>query len=258
MKGLAASLLAGVLALTNLLPQALDASDRSVVSVRVLRDVGEERGTAVLIGRDDRDDHAVLHFLTSSCLFRTPQAAKRPPIQTIELLLGDGLQPLRVERGDVFMPSGGCIDIAVFRVTAPATTAIVPQRVMYEPPPAGAAFLVSGHDAAGRAVEVGAHIRFRSTLLAIGDRDVSTLSGCVGGPAMLHGDQAVFGVVSECEPGRAPVIALLSAARRFIERYVPPQDAAPSPSSIRHFVPGQQRGRRASSRRTSSLAEIRQ
>ena len=209
-----------------------DAPAPSVVTVRVLRDVGEEHGTAVLIHRDDRGNNTVLHLLTSSGLFRTARGDQRPPARTIELLLYNGPR-LEVTRTDVFIPSGGCMDVAVFRVTAPAATTLVPQPIVYDPPPAGTPFLVSGYDPAGRAVEVGAHIRFRSTLLAIGDRDVSNLRGCIGAPAILEDRQGVFGVVSECEPHRAPVIALLSAARRFIERYVPPRVAAPSTSTAR-------------------------
>jgi hypothetical protein len=234
----AASLLAGALIITTiesrLAVSAQDTPDRSVLMLRVVRDIGEEHGTAVVIHRDDRGSNTVLHFLTSSCLFRTPQGEQRPPARTIELLLDEGQQPLEVKRGDVFMPSGSCIDIAVFRVTAPATIALVPQRIIYDPPPAGAAFLASGYDLAGRPTRVAAHIRFRSTLLAIGDRDLSSLRGCVGAAAVLQGGEGVFGVVSECDPNRAPVIALLSVARRFIEQYVPPRDA-PSTANTRLF-----------------------
>jgi hypothetical protein len=230
------SLLAGALAITSveshLAVAAPDTPERSVATVRVLRDIGEEHGTAVLIHRDDRGSDAVLHFLTSSCLFRTARGTDRPPARSIELVLHDG-QPLEIKRSDVFMPSGGFVDIAVFRVTSPATTALVPQPVMYDPPPAGAAFFVAGYDPTGRPTMVAAHIRFRSTLLALGDRDVSSLRGCVGAPAILEGGKGIFGLVSACEPHSSPVIALLSTARRFIERYVPPPDDAASTSTPR-------------------------
>jgi hypothetical protein len=231
-----ASLLAGALIIASiesrLAVSAQDTPDRSVLMLRVVRDVGEEYGTSVLIHRDDRGSNTVLHFLTSSCLFRTPQGEQRLPTRIIELLLDDGQQSLEVKRGDVFMPSGSCVDIAVFRVTAPATIALVPQRIIYDPPPAGAAFLASGYDLAGRPTRIAAHIRFRSTLLAIGDRDLSSLRGCVGAAAILQGGEGVFGVVSECGPNRSPVIALLSVARRFIEQYVLPPDA-PSTANTR-------------------------
>ena len=142
MRSLAPFFLAGALTITgvesHLAAAGQHLSDRSVLRLRVVRDVSEELGTAVLIHRDDRGSDTVLHFLTSSCLFRTPQGDQRPPARTIELLLDDGRHPLEVKRGDVFMPSGSCVDIAVVRITAPATTTLVPQRVVYDPPPAGA------------------------------------------------------------------------------------------------------------------------
>jgi hypothetical protein len=89
-----ASLLAGVLIITSiesrLAVSAQDTPGRSVLMLRVVRDIGEEHGTAVVIHRDDRGSDTVLHFLTSSCLFRTPQGDQRPPARIIELLLDDG------------------------------------------------------------------------------------------------------------------------------------------------------------------------
>jgi hypothetical protein len=236
MTSLTSLLLTGALALTGvgsaLSVTAADTVDSSVRMLRIIREGSEERGTAVLIHRDDRGSDAVLHFLTSSCLFKTAQGDQRPSARTIELLLDDGQRPVEITRGDVFMPGGGCLDIAIFCVTAPATIRLVPQRVIYDPPPAGAAFLVAGYDPAGRLTSVAAHIRFRSTLLAMGDRDVSTLHGCAGAAALLPGGEGVFGVVSECDPHRSVVISLLSLARSFIERHITPRREAATPTTV--------------------------
>jgi len=53
----------------------------------------------------------------------------------------------------------------------------------------------------------------------VGDRDASGLAGCVGAPAVS--DEGIYGVVGECDPNRAPVITLLSAAYSLITRQVP-------------------------------------
>ena len=191
---------------------------QSVVKLRLVRDTAEGQGTAVLIRQDLRGSETVLHFLTSSRLFRNTQGDERPAARTIEPLL-DGQDPLEVARANVLMASGGgCVDIAVFRVTTAVPTALVPRRVIYDAPHAGGGFLILGFDQAGGSAQVAAQIRFRSTLMAIADRDVSNLRGCVGAPAMVAAE-GVFGVVNECQPNRPPVISLLSTARHFIERY---------------------------------------
>jgi hypothetical protein len=223
MRFLTALLLAGALLVTNierpLAEPAQDTPDRSIVTLRLVREIAEEHGTAVLIRRDDHGSETVLHFLTSSHLFRTAQRDERPAAPRIELLL-DGRAPLEVTRGDVFLASGGgCVDIAVFRMTVRTPIALVPERVIYDAPHAGGAFFILGFDEVGARTKLAAQIRFRSTLLAIGDRDVSRLRGCVGAPAVVAPDEGVFGVINECQPDRPPVIGLLSAARHFIERY---------------------------------------
>jgi hypothetical protein len=48
---------------------------------------------------------------------------------------------------------------------------------------------------------------------------VSELAGCLGAPALY--DEHVFGIVTECEPGEPPVIALLAASRDFLARQIP-------------------------------------
>ena len=217
-----ASLLAGALLIAKIeLPladSAQDAPAQSVARLRLVGDGAEEHGTAVLIRHDLHGGETVLYFLTSSRLFRTAQGDARPAARTIEVLL-DGQAPLNVDRAGVFMASGGgCVDIAVFRVKTSVPTALVPQRVIYEAPHAGDGFFIPGFDQAGDPAHVAAQIRFRSTLMAIADRDVSSLHGCVGAPA-LNAAGGVFGVINECQPNRLPTISLLAAARHFIERY---------------------------------------
>jgi len=136
-----------------------------------------------------------------------------------------------VKHEDVFMPVGSCVDVAVIRVTTAATTNLrfVPRPVVYDPPSAGTDFLVSGYDHNGHPATLAARIRFRSTLLAIGDRDLSALWGCVGAPAISQ--ERVFGIVSQCSANRSPVISFLSMARGFIERNVPRPITDPRPIS---------------------------
>jgi hypothetical protein len=55
--------------------------------------------------------------------------------------------------------------------------------------------------------------------MAVSDRDVSGLAGCIGAPAMTAA--GVFGIVSQCEKERCAIVLLLSMARSFIKRTVP-------------------------------------
>jgi hypothetical protein len=204
-------------ATTSLAATEESPADGSVVRLRLVTDAGDVNGTGVVIYRETRGPDVVLSFLTSSRLFRGPDGEALPRAQPIRVWL-DAERMLDVGREDVFIPAGPVIDAVVFRATTAATT-LVARPISYETPTVGGVFLVAGHDRNGAPAMVAERIRFQSTLLAVGDRDASTLFGCLGAPAISqHG---VFGLVTECSPGRAPVIALFSMARSFIERRLP-------------------------------------
>jgi hypothetical protein len=192
------------------------ATDDAVFRLQVVTDGGDVAGTGTLIHREDRETSVVLYLVTSARLFKDPQGGPPPRIQVARVLLG-GEHTLDVSSDDIFVCTG-VIDVAVLRATSPTTT-LVPQPLFYDPPSPGDVFQISGYGRDGARAAVAERVRFRSTLLAVGDHDASPLVGCVGAPAISqHG---MFGIVSECKAGRAPLIALLSVARPFIERHVP-------------------------------------
>jgi len=198
-------------------------SEGSVLRLRVATGAGEVEGTCVLVHREDRGTDAVLYFLTSAHLLRGPEDESPSGTHAVRVRL-DNAQTLDVRRDDQFVPAGAFVDVALFRVTT-AATALVPRPLIYEAPSADEVFLISGYDQSGAPATVAERLRFQSTFRAVGDRDASALVGCVGAPAVSrHG---VFGIVSECDAGRSPVIALLSMARSFIDRHVPPKLAYP-------------------------------
>jgi hypothetical protein len=196
----------------------------------VVTDAGNTDGTCVLIHREDRGAESVLYFLTSSHLFRGPDD-ERPRQQTVRVQLDSG-RTLEIRRDGISIPAGSAIDVAVLR-TATAPTGAVPRLLNYEPPSIGEVFHISGYDRHGAPVAIAQHVRFRSTLLTVGDHDTSALAGCVGAPAISQ--RGVFGVVTECDAGRPPVIALISVARSFIDRHLPRRanPTAPAPPGER-------------------------
>jgi hypothetical protein len=195
-----------------------DSSARSVVGVRVVSDAGEMRGTAVLIRREDLAAGSRLHFLTSARLIPPEFDHRRVPTR-IQLVL-DGTRVLEVKTEDVFVTGNRFTEVAILEATGTALPPLQPWPVVYAPPPVGADFLLLGFDNAGGVKTVAERVRFESTLLAVGDRDASALAGCVGAPAIAP--EGVFGVVRDCESGRSPTISLMSVARSFMERHVPP------------------------------------
>lgn len=197
-----------------------EATTRSVVAVRVVSDAGEVRGTAVLIGREGVQDGATLSFLTSARLFRGPDGDRQRISNTIELRL-DGTRTLDVKPDDVSCAGNGFVDVAILRVTVTDIPSLRPSPLIYESPSVGAVFLLSGIDESGHARTVAEHVRFKSTLLVVGDQDASPLADCVGAPAIAPG--GVFGMVRECKAHRPPVISLLSIAHVFLDRCVPRQ-----------------------------------
>jgi hypothetical protein len=191
----------------------------SVFALRVAGEAGAEYGTATLIHRAVRGDQADLYFITSSCFFRATYMEGRLLTRPVELIL-DEAHSITIAPKSVFMPSGTCVDVAVFHVAAAADIAAVPQPVTFDSLRIGTGFLVHGFDHDGRPVAVAQEIRFRATLQVIGDREISSLRGCLGAPAVTP--RGVFGVVTECLQGRAPAIALLSVSRRLLEVHISP------------------------------------
>ena len=196
---------------------ALDpVTDGAVLRVQVFTEKGNVDGTGVLVHREDRATGVVLYFVTSARLFKDREGGLPPRTQVARILL-DGSHRLDVARDDIFV-CPGVLDLAVLRATAPKTT-LVPRPLVYEEPSPGEVFQIAGYRPDLTHISVTERVRFRSTLLVVGDRDASALVGCVGAPAISP--RGAFGVVSECPPGRTPTIALFSTARSFIERYVP-------------------------------------
>lgn len=174
-------------------------------------------GTCALVHAGAPDGNVVLHFITSARLFKTSQGEPLAPARAIRVTLEDGSE-VTVPRERVFLPLGNLVDVAVLRATAPAA-AFVPGAMSFEAPPAGSDFLIAGYDRNGAQTTIAEHARFVSTRLVVGDRDASAIAGCVGAPAIST--DGIYGVVSECDVNRAPVVTLLSMAYRLIARHVP-------------------------------------
>lgn len=194
-----------------------EAADSSVRKLHVVTDVREADGTCVLIQRDTVGPNVVLYFLTSGHLFRGPDDQPPPNVRAVRVFI-DHEQTIDVGRDAIFLPGGALLDVVIVRATVAAAT-IAARPVSYEPPSIGDVFRISGYGADGAPAAVAERVRFKSTLLTVGDRDASTLAGCVGAPAISQ--KGLFGIVSECGVGRAPVVVLLSMAQSFIERHVP-------------------------------------
>lgn len=62
-------------------------------------------------------------------------------------------------------------------------------------------------------------VRFVTSRSVLGDRSAAHVAGCRGAPALV--ERGVFGLVSECDPDRVPVVTPLAAARAFITRTIP-------------------------------------
>jgi hypothetical protein len=197
-----------------------EATAPSVAAVQVVSDAGEVRGTAVLVGRDDTQGSATLYFLTSARLFRGPDGACQRISKSITVRL-DETRSLHVKRNDVFSEGGGLVDVAILRATTTDARGLRPTSLVYDPPPVGGVFLLSGIGESRTAKTIPERVRFESTLLAVGDHDAATLIDCAGAPAFTA--DGVFGIVRECGAGRSPIISLLVMARAFLERHVPKQ-----------------------------------
>jgi hypothetical protein len=186
-----------------------------VLPVHITRAGTTTVAACTLIHREDRPGGIRLYFVTAGRLFRT--ADGEPLAQETSIAVGSGVGMLMVDATDVVLSATPVVDVALLQVNV-GQTDLVPGPIAFEPPSPGAGFLVSGL-ADVRPADVPQRTRFVSTVLLVGDRDVSGLDGCLGSAARVA--SSTFGVVTTCEPGKTPIITLFRAARAFLERNIP-------------------------------------
>jgi hypothetical protein len=174
-------------------------------------------GTCALVHAEPQDGVVVLYFVTSARLFKTAQGEPLRPARAIRVTLADG-RVVNIQHDGVFLPAGNLVDVAVLRASAPPPAG-TPASLAFDAPEPDDDFVIAGSDRDGAELTVSERVRFVSTRLVVGDRDASALVGCLGAPAISA--DGIYGVVSECDANRAPVVTLLSAAYAFIARHVP-------------------------------------
>ena len=185
--------------------------------LQITYDSGILEGTCSLVDVDSQGDEVQLLFLTSQRLFKSSDGNTFMPAREVRVTLDDG-RAVIVPREGVILPSGNMIDVALLRVPAP-DGGFTPAPLTWTPPATGGAFEIDVYDSGRQAASFAAQVRFSSTRSVVGDQDISGVAGCVGSPA--RGPEGIFGIVSECEPHRAPVITLLSGASSFLARHLP-------------------------------------
>ena len=199
----------------------------SGLRLTVTRGEGTTEATCVLIARDEQvkatagATETVLYFLTAGRPFRRADGEPLPRPSAITITLEPG-HTVEIKPDALSLPAGTTVDIAILRAVVQGTS-LTPAPLAFHEPAAGSTFVVSGWNSAGAQTAVTERVTRRSTLLLTGDGDLSSLMGCVGAPAIA--EYGVFGIVSQCEAGRPPVVSLLAAARRWIDAHV----SGPSP-----------------------------
>ena len=173
-------------------------------------------GTCALVDIERRATHLQLYFITSARFFKTAQGQPLAPAAEVRVTMNDGTD-VNVLREHRYLPIGDLVDIAVLRADV-ADDGLAAAAMGFTIPAPGHDLEVVAYDRGGtRQIET-QHIRFASTRFVVGDRDLSNFA-CLGAPA-IDGDEIV-GLVSECEPGRAPLITPLSVAFPFLARHIP-------------------------------------
>jgi hypothetical protein len=199
----------------------------SGLRLTVTRDEGTTEATCVLIARDEQvkgsvgATETVLYFLTAGRPFRRADGERLPHASAITITLEPG-HTVDVKPDALSLPAGTSVDIAILRAVVQETS-LTPAPLAFHEPAAGSIFTVSGWNSTEAPTAVTQRVTRRSTLLLIGDGDLSSLMGCVGAPAIA--EYGVFGIVTQCEAGRPPVVSLLAAARRWIDAHVPGRTA---------------------------------
>jgi hypothetical protein len=186
-----------------------------VLPLHITRAAATTVASCTLIARDDRTGAANLYFVTAAHLFVASAGDRAEPISSV--VIDTAGRHMAVRPDDVVLPTGTLVDLALLRATVAASD-LTPQPLAFTPPAAGEPFTINGiADGDGR-VDVPQRVRFASTLFAVGDRDVSHLAGCIG--AAASATAGTFGIVTACEPRKAPSVTLLGPARGFLERHI--------------------------------------
>jgi hypothetical protein len=184
-------------------------------------------GTGVLVHEEPRGANSLVCILTAAHIFEWTDDESLRHEQHVRVHVSEA-RVLEVKSNDVFLPAGAMLDVGVLCAVGPKT-GLVPLPLVFEPPPPGSGFVISGYRQDGTQATIPQRVRFASTMFVIGDRIASDLAGCGGAPALV--ENHVFGIVSDCRVGRTPTIAVLTLARSFIARYVPGLTIRPTTSS---------------------------
>jgi hypothetical protein len=187
---------------------------------------GTSEGTAFLVRVDHREHDVVAYFLTSAHLFGVAAVGSESTVSMHVLLTAKDGSTIARNAADVAFPAGleSGIDVAVLKITAPSTS-LVPVPLALAPPQVGQVFTIRAPLSMALPVSP-ERVRFLSGRLVTGDRAVVGGDGLIGAPAMTA--DGAFGVVSHLGANRVPIIALLSAARNFLNRAIPGWTAAPA------------------------------
>jgi hypothetical protein len=190
-------------------------NDQATVRVRTVHEGRSVEGTAVLVAVERKGGDPILYFVSAARLFAQPDGD--PAIDIVRLLAADG-QAVDVHADQVLRPVGNVSGVALIRVAWPLA-AMTPIPIDLEEPTVGGVFVIAGFGADGRSVNVPERVQYRATRLVTGDRAVADLYGPLGAAAISP--QGVFGIVTESEPGRSPIIVLLSSMHAFLARHLP-------------------------------------
>lgn len=200
--------------------------EQPVFRIEIIQGNKTTEGTGFLVHEEQRGTNSLVYILTAAHIFRQTDDEPLRGERRIRVHLSEA-QVLEVEPHDVFLPAGEMLDVGVLRAVAP-TTGLVSLPLVFEPPPPGSGFVISGYRRDGTRATISERVRFESTLVLIGNRAASDLAGCAGAPALVG--NRVFGILSECGVNRTPTIAVLTLARDFIMRHVPGLVARPTTS----------------------------
>lgn len=207
------AVLLGIAAPFQVLAAPSSANERSIAQVRAVRDDAVV-GTAVLVSIDATAEEPVLFFITALRLFDQTDGERPTPAR----LVTPGGDAMEIHPDDVIRPMGSMAGVAILRVTWPGHAQAALPLDMAGPDVRGV-FVIAGFDRNGSAIDIPERVQYRATSAVTGDRAVAELHAPLGAPAISS--SGVFGIITDWQPGRSPVITLLSFADRFLSHHLP-------------------------------------
>ena len=197
------------------------------VAVRTVDD-NSLLGAAVLVAIDSSGQEPMFIFVTARGVIG---AADQRSARHVRLEAPSGVS-MDVASSQIISPTDDTTGLTFIQMPWPECE-LRPPSIDLTGPNTRGVFMLVGIGADGSVRQIAERVQSRTPDVLTGEHPITDLPAPLGTPALSV--TGLFGIVTEAQPDRAPVVALLSSANRLLSRHVPSSvgaPTAPTPASL--------------------------